>query len=208
MIEEQLGISEEQANQLREQSGGLSNEIEKLELGAEHANQLQRLEEKRASMQQLVDQYAVAAFTSLLFKKARELYEKERQPAVLLRASEYLARLTNGRYTHIKAPFGEQRLVALKADGQAVDTGFLSRGTAEQLYLAMRFALIEEYGRRTSLPLIMDDILVNFDQQRMESCLRIMAELSGKHQILLFTCHQHVFDAVRLHFPQFHCIEL
>ena len=59
----------------------------------------------------------------------------------------------------------------------------------------MRFALVEEYAGKAILPLVMDDILVNFDEERMESCLRVLADLSSRHQVLLFTCHGHVRDA-------------
>ncbi|SEB75206.1 AAA family ATPase [Paenibacillus sp. GP183] len=193
----QIEVLEDKTNECREQSGRLASEIEKLELGTEHTDKLQKLEEYRASIQQLVDQYAAVSFASLLLKKARDIYERDRQPGVLIRASAYFEQMTQGNYTGIKAPFGEQKLVAMHHSGRTLDTGYLSRGTAEQLYLSMRFALAEEYAGRAVLPLIMDDILVNFDEQRMESCLQVINELSQRHQILLFTCHTHVRDAAK-----------
>lgn len=184
-----------QTNELREVIGKLTGQIEKLEQGAEAANQRLQAESIRTTLSQQVNQYAVASFAALLLKKARDVYEQERQPGVLLRASEYFAKMTNGAFVAVKAPFGEQRLLAVRANGQTVDTNQLSRGTAEQLYLAMRFALVEEYGGKAILPLVLDDILVNFDEERMESCLLVLADLSTRHQVLLFTCHGHVRDA-------------
>lgn len=184
-----------ETNELREVVGKLTGQIEKLEQGSEHADHLLQAEAYRATIRQQVDQYAVASFASLLMKKARDVYEHERQPGVLLRASDYFAKMTNGAFTHVKAPFGEQRLVAIRANGESLDTSQLSRGTAEQLYLSMRFALAQEYAGKAILPLVMDDILVNFDEERMESCLRVLADLSSRHQVLLFTCHGHVRDA-------------
>ncbi|WP_171683536.1 AAA family ATPase [Paenibacillus planticolens] len=195
ILEQQLAETAGQTNVLREAAGKLTAHIEQMEQGSEHADGLLQAEAYRASIRGQVDQYAAASFASLLLKKAREVYEQERQPGVLLRASDYLAKLTNGAFTHVKAPFGEQRLVAIRSNGQSMDTSQLSRGTAEQLYLSMRFALVEEYAGRAVLPLVMDDILVNFDEERMESCLRVLAELSSRHQVLLFTCHGHVRDA-------------
>jgi uncharacterized protein YhaN len=197
-----------QTNELREVVGKLTGHIEKLEQGSEHADYLLQAEACRATLRQQVDQYAVAVFTSLLMKKARDVYEQERQPGVLLRASDYFAKMTNGAFTHVKAPFGEQRLVAIRANGQSVDTSLLSRGTAEQLYLSMRFALVEEYAGKAVLPLVMDDILVNFDEQRMESCLRVLADLSSRHQVLLFTCHGHVREAAARVIPGHRLINL
>jgi uncharacterized protein YhaN len=208
LLKEQLSKMEEDANRQRVRNGRLSSEIEKLEQGTDLANQLQHLEEHRANMEKLVEQYAVASFAALLLKKARDVYERERQPNVLLRASEYFQQMTQGRYVQIKAPFGEQRLVAIQENGQTVDTGFLSRGTAEQLYLAMRFSLAEEYAGKAVLPLVLDDIMVNFDLSRMESCLEVIRELSSRHQILFFTCHPHVRDAVARLIPKHRYIEL
>ncbi|MDQ0889920.1 uncharacterized protein YhaN [Paenibacillus sp. V4I9] len=194
-LQDQLTATAHETNELREVVGKLSGQIEKLETGSEHADHLLQAEAYRATIRQQVDQYAVASFASLLMKKARDVYEHERQPGVLLRASDYFAKMTNGAFTHVKAPFGEQRLVAIRTNGESLDTSQLSRGTAEQLYLSMRFALVEEYAGKAILPLVMDDILVNFDEERMENCLRVLADLSSRHQVLLFTCHGHVRDA-------------
>lgn len=194
-LQERLTETITQTNELREVIGKLTGQIEKLEQGAEAANQRLQAESIRTTLSQHVNQYAIASFAALLLKKARDVYEQERQPGVLLRASAYFEKMTNGTFIAVKAPFGEQRLLAVRANGQTVDTSQLSRGTAEQLYLAMRFALVEEYGGKAILPLVLDDILVNFDEERMESCLRVLGDLSKRHQVLLFTCHGHVRDA-------------
>ncbi|MBA2939895.1 AAA family ATPase [Paenibacillus sp. CGMCC 1.16610] len=207
-IEQQMAETAALTNELREAAGKLTAHIEQLEQGSEQADGQLQSEAYRASIREQVDQYAVASFASLLMKKAREVYEQERQPGVLLRASDYLTRMTNGAFTHVKAPFGEQRLVAVRSNGQSVDTSQLSRGTAEQLYLSMRFALVEEYAGKAVLPLVMDDILVNFDEERMESCLRVLADLSSRHQVLLFTCHGHVRDAAARVIPNYQLINL
>ncbi|MFC5452510.1 AAA family ATPase [Paenibacillus aestuarii] len=194
-VESELVATTEEANQLRQEVGRLSGMIGQLEQGTEHADRLLQVEALRAAVAQQVEHYAVASFASLLMKKARDVYERERQPGVLQQASVYFEQMTNGRFVQIKAPFGEQRLIVIRAGGQALETHQLSRGTAEQLYLSMRFALAQEYAGRAVLPLVMDDILVNFDEERMESCLRVMADVSQRHQVLLFTCHAHVRDA-------------
>ncbi|MDR6549020.1 AAA family ATPase [Paenibacillus qinlingensis] len=194
-LQEKLVEAIAQTNELREAIGKLTGQIEKLEQGADAANLRLQAEAIRTSISQQVNQYAVASFAALLVRKARDMYEKDRQPGVLLRASAYFTQMTNGAFLAVKAPFGEQRLLAVRANGQTVDTNQLSRGTAEQLYLSMRFALVEEYGGKAILPLVLDDILVNFDEERMESCLRVLADLSQRHQVLLFTCHGHVRDA-------------
>ena len=64
--------------------------------------------------------------------------------------------------------------------------------------LALRFALIQEYSQEgRSLPLILDDILVNFDQPRARQAIRLFQEMSASHQLLLFTCHPHVLNLIQ-----------
>ncbi|OAS14311.1 AAA family ATPase [Paenibacillus oryzisoli] len=207
-LQQRLSQTIAQTNELREIIGKLSGHIEKLEQGMEAANLRMQAEGIRTTLSQQVNQYAVASFAALLLKKARDIYEKDRQPGVLLRASTYFAMMTNGAFEAVKAPFGEQRLIAVRSNGQQVETNVLSRGTAEQLYLSMRFALVEEYGGKAILPLVLDDILVNFDEERMESCLRVLADVSQRHQVLLFTCHGHVRDAAARVIPNHLYIQL
>ncbi|MBD0381021.1 AAA family ATPase [Paenibacillus sedimenti] len=207
-LQDQLSEAVEAANGLRQEVGKLTGALEKLEQGSEHADHLLEAEAYRATIRGQVDQYAVASFASLLMKKARDVYERERQPSVLQRASVYFSQMTGGKFIQIKAPFGEHRLVAIRANGQSLDTSQLSRGTAEQLYLSMRFALVQEYAGKAVLPLVMDDILVNFDEERMESCLRVIADVSKRHQVLLFTCHSHVRDAAAKLIANHRLIEL
>uniref|UniRef100_A0A4Y8PQV1 Uncharacterized protein n=2 Tax=Paenibacillus athensensis TaxID=1967502 RepID=A0A4Y8PQV1_9BACL len=207
-LEQQLQQAAEEEDALREQAGRLLGEVEKLEQGRELADRLLQAEAQRTALSALVGKYAVASFATALIRKAQEVYERERQPGVLQRASGYFSAMTDGRFVRVKAPFGQQRLVAVRAGEEAVETEKLSRGTAEQLYLAMRLALAEEYAGKAVLPLVLDDILVNFDDGRMESCLRVLNDFSARHQVLLFTCHAHVREAVRKLCPGQGVIEL
>jgi uncharacterized protein YhaN len=75
-------------------------------------------------------------------------------------------------------------------DNSRKEVGQLSRGTAEQLYLSLRFGFIREFSKTTeSLPIIMDEILVNFDPRRARATAETIIELSKEQQILFFTCH-------------------
>ncbi len=76
----------------------------------------------------------------------------------------------------------------------------LSRGTLEQLYLSLRLAHLDVYRRDDTIPLMMDDVVVNFDPDRAlkTACaLAKFAEESGM-QVLFFTCHPTVAEM----FPQ------
>ncbi|MBT7521706.1 MAG: hypothetical protein HN646_05485, partial [Nitrospina sp.] len=58
------------------------------------------------------------------------------------------------------------------------------------------FGLIEEFEKRSEpLPLVMDDIFVNFDENRNSQMLDKVLQFSQKRQVIVLTCHKRVFDA-------------
>jgi uncharacterized protein YhaN len=83
-------------------------------------------------------------------------------------------------------------------DGVSLEPEALSTGTREQLYLAIRLAYVEHYGRRAEpLPIVLDDVLVNFDPSRTAATLEALASFAARTQVLLFTCHDHLADLAR-----------
>ncbi len=71
----------------------------------------------------------------------------------------------------------------------------MSDGTRDQLYLALRLATLE-WRLKTSepLPFIVDDILINFDDERSRAALVVLANLSQRNQVILFTHHQTIVE--------------
>ena len=65
----------------------------------------------------------------------------------------------------------------------------LSRGTADQLYLAVRLAVCR-LCLPEKPPILLDDALASFDDARLEAALELLWELSGEQQLLLFTCQK------------------
>jgi uncharacterized protein YhaN len=76
----------------------------------------------------------------------------------------------------------------------------MSAGTVDQLYLALRLAAIERFLETSEpIPLIADDILIQFDDPRAAATLKSLERLSRITQVLLFTHHEHVRDLARRH---------
>jgi uncharacterized protein YhaN len=94
-------------------------------------------------------------------------------------------------------PLENENLLVINRQDQHVPVERLSRGTVEQLYLALRLALIQAYHQKgVNLPLVLDDTLVNFDHRRARQAVRLLQEMSASHQLLLFTCHPHIVNLV------------
>lgn len=106
-------------------------------------------------------------------------------PAVLTLATDYFARLTRKRYNKINLRTDE--LVVTTAAGQQFKVAELSTATREQLYLALRLALITHLGMRARLPLMIDDGFVNFDEYRRQAAWDLLADVTADHQLIYFT---------------------
>jgi len=79
-----------------------------------------------------------------------------------------------------------------------VEMDGLSDGTRDQLFLALRLAGIEQHLKdREPMPLIVDDILINFDADRAKATLACLAELSRQTQVLVFTHHAYLLDLAK-----------
>lgn len=144
----------------------------------------------RARAAELATRYAQDRLALALLSRARRRFEEEQQPRVIQLASEYFAALTQGRYRRVFIPAGGTRELRVTHAGGEKHPEQLSRGTREQLYLAFRLAVIQDFGEtRGALPLIVDDILVNFDLERTRGTLQVLARLSERHQVISFTCH-------------------
>jgi uncharacterized protein YhaN len=152
--------------------------------------------------QQLRDAQArwrVLAAAEWFLAGVRKRYERERQPETLREASGYLDRLTEGRYRRVWTPLDQDVLRVDDADGHSLRIEILSRGTREQLFLSLRLALVSWYARRgIELPLVLDDVLVNFDAQRARAAAVLLREFAARgHQLLVFTCHEHMYELFR-----------
>jgi uncharacterized protein YhaN len=140
-------------------------------------------------------------------------HEQEHQPAVLARAGERFAKVTAGRYTRLLPSVGDESgrdaIRVVSSSGAEIDASALSRGTVEQLYLCLRIGLAETFAERAvALPVILDDVLVNFDPKRAASIAEVLAETAERHQVLLFTCHPHLTELVYGVAPQAQIVEL
>jgi uncharacterized protein YhaN len=105
--------------------------------------------------------------------------------------------MTRGRYTDLRVPLDGSGITVIAENNTVRTTAELSRGAAEQLYLALRIGLIGTLGQvGSSLPVLMDDVVVNFDPERRDGAITALAELAAMRQVIFFTCHPDVADAL------------
>lgn len=194
LLRDRLALLTAQVAERLEKRGQLSAQIQALA----DDRRLPRLQLELAAVDRQIDdamrRWQVLAVLSRLLTDIRASYERDRQPETLKEASEYLARLTRGRYVRVWTPFGERTLRVDDVEGNSLPVESLSRGTREQLFLSLRLALTASYARRGSvLPMVLDDVLVNFDVERAVAAAEVLRDFAAAgHQLLVCTCHEHI----------------
>lgn len=137
-------------------------------------------------------QLAVLLIAQSSLTEAIAVWEKKSQPEVYRIASELFALMTDNAWRSVRIN-PDNQIEVTDALMTTRPPELLSLGTRQQLYLALRIALLvtaENVG--ASLPILADDILVNLDDERRRGAARALAYLAEHRQVILFTCHADV----------------
>ena len=191
-----ISESEDRASQLQTQQGETTQEMKHLAADSRLATAKLELACVERKLESTIHQWQILATASFLLDDVCATFEKERQPETLREASLFLDQLTNGKYVRVWTPLGTNQLNVDDAKGRAIQVNRLSRGTREAVFIALRLSLAATYARRgVVLPLVLDDVLVNFDRERAQHAAKTLFAFSQQgHQVLMFTCHQHVVE--------------
>ena len=194
-LEDEITTVERTRNKLQEERGKISNILEQL-AGEEKSSALRR--RKNILTEYLLEharEWSRLVLAKTLLEKTQQKFEQERQPGVIKHAQEFFYNVTDKRYNRLYAPIGKKKIMVVDATGNTKQPHELSRGTREQLYLALRFGLIRDLGERIGqLPVVIDEALVNFDPYRAQLTAQSLNLLAGTNQVLVFTCHPGMRD--------------
>lgn len=200
----------------REKVGREQGEFEKLD-GSDDAAASLAAERQTvvADIRDQAEQYITLALAEGLLARAIEEYREQQQGPMLGYASEYFARVTDGAFTGLRTEYGDAdrpQLMGVRAGtNDLVGVPGMSDGTCDQLYLALRLAAIRQFiepGDGTAdvpatlnagepLPLIVDDILIRFDDGRARATLSVLGEFSQHAQVIFFTHHARLVELAK-----------
>jgi len=151
-----------------------------------------------AGIGRMANEYVRLKLASTLLYEEIDRYRSKHQNPVLRLASTYFSRLTLSSFSEIRSDVNDKGmsiLIGLRPDGRRLPVEAMSTGTRDQLYLALRLAILESRLESTeSIPFIVDDILINFDDERSCAALECLSDLSHKNQVILFTHHQKIVN--------------
>ncbi|MBD7965506.1 ATP-binding protein [Fictibacillus norfolkensis] len=194
ILEEQVQEKQKGYDEKIEAKGKLDWEIAKLLEDGSYSENLHRYEMLKEEWNTLVKKWASLRLAQHALSKVKEDYQKTKLPAVLETSSVYFSKITESEYQSITFTDNNE-LMVLNGDGLGFYPHELSRGTAEQVYLAIRLAVAFHAGPR-DFPILMDDIAVNFDGLRTKRTLQLIQETAFNRQVLFFTCHKHITSTV------------
>lgn len=186
-------------NRISQVIGEENTKLEAMDGNARAAECAEEMERELAGIRRLADRYALLKLASRILQQEIERYREEHQDPVLKIASGYFRDLTIGSFAGLRTDVddkGEPILVGVRPDNLRLTVEKMSSGTRDQLFLALRLATVE-WRLETSepMPFIVDDILVNFDDDRSMATLKALADLSKKNQVILFTHHRQIVEA-------------
>ena len=195
---------ESERSTLDQTIGTETAELKRMDGGAEAAAQAAKAEDLLAGLEADVARYARLRIAAVLLARAVEQYREKHQGPLIARASELFAAMTLGAFERLRAEYddkGSPVMVGVRhGDGSTVTVTGMSDGTADQLYLALRLASLEQYLTQSEpLPFVVDDILLRFDDQRALATLEVLADLSRKTQVIFFTHHRHLVELAESH---------
>ncbi len=174
----------------------LRAELAAMERGHDAPEAAQAMRDALAQAEEAAARYVRVRLAQTLLNAGIERFRRRSQGPLLARAGALFADLTEGRYVRLDVDAddkGDPLVTAVRGDGGSCAVERLSDGTRDQLYLALRLAAIAgEAGTGESLPLIADDLLVNFDDRRARAALRVLAAGGPHTQTILFTHHAHI----------------
>jgi uncharacterized protein YhaN len=204
-VDAQLSDVEREITKETHLIGGLENGLTEMRVESGAAEASAQAQEALERVRTSVERFVRAKVGAVILAREIERYREENQGPILTKASQLFARLTLGSFTGVRAGYNDKDKPAIKcvrAGNVEVDVEGLSEGTRDQLYLSLRLASLFRYADLAEpMPLELDDVLVQFDDERSRAALQIIAELSPRMQVIFFTHHTRLVELARAAVP-------
>ena len=147
-------------------------------------------EEQLEQKEKLESEYAALQMALEALDAANTTLQNRFSPELGRRAAEIFSGLTGGRYGGVVLDRSFRLSAEPAGEGVYREAELLSAGALDQLYLAVRLAICDlVLPPEKHVPIVLDDALANFDDDRCAAALRYLKEAARERQILLFTCH-------------------
>lgn len=204
-----IGRLEAEARGARDRLAEARRARRELEASADVPERAARVARLESELAAAVRRWREAALLERILLETLDRFQRERQPEVFRHASAAFERISLGRWREVRQPLGATGVEVVGRDGRAVEAARLSRGAVDQLYVSVRLGLVRAFADQgLRLPLLLDDVFVNFDPVRAEAAAEVIAGFAASHQVLLFTCHPSTAERMRRADPACRVVDL
>ena len=142
--------------------------------------------------------YVRLRIASTILRHQIERHRAENQDPILARASDFFSRITCDEFKELRTEYDESDQATIvgvrREEDELVPVDAMSGGTRDQLYLALRLGYLESRMGENPMPLVVDDILIEFDNDRAQATLEVLSELAEQTQVIFFTHHHHLVE--------------
>ena len=200
LIENEIDNLKYELNKLELNRDNIEKELEKL-LNLEEEQEI-----LRQQLGELQEENNAIELTKKLLEKAYEKMKNDISPIFTKKLSENISNITNNKYKKIFLN-DEQGLIVELENGNYIPADRLSAGTIDQLYLSLRFAMLDEISKE-KVPIILDEAFAYFDDERLKNILLFLNKEYSDRQIIIFTCTKREKELLEENFIKFNYIEL
>lgn len=157
----------------------------------------EELEETRLSINSLEKKVKAIDVALKYMEKAFKELQKSFGPVINKKVEEIFEGVTDGTYKDVRVS-EDYSLVVRNIDNNSImDTSYLSSGTYDQIYLALRLGIIDIIFKDKKVPIILDESFTQYDDKRLSRMLDILYEKCREHQIILFTCQKREIEILK-----------
>ena len=198
-LEKELADKQRAVSARQQEMANLLAEEKRYASSSQVAEDKQMLAEIADGFRRDSQDYLASLLAGEVIGRTLDLASNDRFPKMLKLAQEYLEILTGGRYLEILLPAKLSKKTPLKVvrkDKKKIPLAYLSRGTQEQLYFALKLAFVMQIKDKIDLPVLIDDSFVNFDGPRTGYIVEMLKKMSEDKQILVFTAREDLAEAV------------
>lgn len=190
-LNEQITEANNEVSDLQQQNAQVQVKLNNLADSTAVFEAKQDLANTETNFESCSKEYLANLLAAKWIGRSLDLASNERFPKMLKAAKEYLALLTGGRYVDLDLG---KKLTVIRKDGKKRDVKYLSRGTAEQLYFALKLAFVEQIKDEINLPILIDDSFVNFDDNRIKYIEQLLKKINENNQVLIFTAQENLVE--------------
>lgn len=144
--------------------------------------------QNKEEMKKILYRKKVLSLAEEKIKQAVRVVDDQFSDSLSDEVSIILGKITGERDREVR--INEKLEILIREDNRLIRSEYLSVGTMEQIYFALRLAMAKLLFGEKDMPIIIDGIFGSFDSKRLERTLDYL--FLQKQQVIIFSCSNEV----------------